>query len=165
MAVVPSKIVVADTPGGLKNMGTVEVTTSAGLVELEVVVDGDPADPNALAAVVNSAPATAAYGKVVREASPLARPGGTAALTNVAQNASSVALLAANTARLSLKIFNDSTTDLYIAYGAAASLTQYVERIPPQTSWSMPRGEYTGVINGIWAAAGGGAARCTEVTP
>jgi hypothetical protein len=87
----------------------------------------------------------------------------TATLANVAGSASSVTLLASNTARKGAYVFNDSTATLYLKYGSAASTTSYVVQVPPGAFWEMPnRPIYTGLIAGIWSAANGNA-RVTEV--
>jgi len=85
-------------------------------------------------------------------------------LTSTAGSASTVSIIALNTARRKIVIVNDSTAILYVNYGAAASATAYVVRLGPYETWvddSSPI--YTGQINGIWASATGNA-RCTEVT-
>lgn len=89
---------------------------------------------------------------------------GTATLANVADTATSTALIAANTARLHAKCHNDSTVVLYINYGATASATAFTEKVEPGGSWYMEWPTYTGVVNGIWASDASGSARCTELT-
>ncbi len=89
--------------------------------------------------------------------------------TDVAQNVASVVLLAANAARKGATIVNDSAAILYVILDAApASLTDYTVPIAPITGgiggyYEVPF-NYTGEIRGIWAAAGAGAARITELT-
>lgn len=89
-------------------------------------------------------------------------------LSNVAGSASSVTLLAANTARLGFVIVNDSTAILYIKFGTTASATSFTYELPGNASGvytleSAARFNYTGVITGIWASATG-TARVTEMT-
>lgn len=104
-------------------------------------------------------PATAASGSGGATAS------ATAAQTNVAQNAANVQLLAANNARKDASIFNDSTANLFISFSGPASLTNFKVKIAAGGYWSMQPGAiFTGQINGIWDAAGAGAARVTELT-
>src|SRR5438552_3339938 len=50
---------------------------------------------------------------------------GTATLTNVASSASSVQLIAANTGRVGLVIFNDSTQRVLVKFGITASATSF----------------------------------------
>lgn len=76
--------------------------------------------------------------------------------TQVAQNAASVALVAENSARMSVTIVNESADVLYVREGAAASATQWAARLTQYASYVT---NYTGAINGIWAAAGAPASR------
>lgn len=82
--------------------------------------------------------------------------------STVASSATSVTLKAANTSRLSLIIYNDSTAILRVKYGATASATDFTWAIP--AAGSLIIGDYNGVLDGIWASANGNA-RITEVTP
>jgi hypothetical protein len=88
----------------------------------------------------------------------------TATLSNVADSATSVSLLAANGDRLGCIVQNDSTETLYLKYGATASTTSFTAKIPPGAYWEMPSPTYTGAIDGIWAANASGSARITELT-
>lgn len=105
---------------------------------------------------------TAAKSRVreaVRKAVYIAR----STLSNVASSASTGTLAAANLNRRGLIIFNDSTADLYIKYGAAASLTSFSYKVPTGGTFEMQDGSvYTGVVDGIWSAANGNA-RVTEL--
>jgi hypothetical protein len=94
-----------------------------------------------------------------------ARPAATATLANVAGSASSVTLQAANTARLGLMIYNDSTALLYVKFGATASTSSFTVRLGSQQYYELPNNPaiYTGVVDGIWASATGNA-RVTEIT-
>lgn len=92
---------------------------------------------------------------------------GTATLSNVAGSATSVTLLAANTARIGATITNDSSALLYIKFGTTASTTSYTVVLAgaasaPFSYYEVPAG-YTGRIDGIWASAAGNA-RVTELT-
>ncbi len=91
----------------------------------------------------------------------------TGTLSNVASNASSVTLLAANTSRVGATIWNDSTQVLYVKFGTTASTTSATIRMAASTAtqtsyYEVPFG-YTGRIDGIWASANG-FARITEIT-
>lgn len=89
---------------------------------------------------------------------------GTAALSSVAASASSVSLLAANTARKGVTIVNDSTATLYLAYAATASTTSYTYKLQAGETFEMPGlPYYGGAISGIWSAANGNA-RITELS-
>lgn len=93
----------------------------------------------------------------------------TATLANVAGSASSVTLIALNTARLGASVVNDSTAILYIKYGSAASATSYNYVLGGSVggvgvTWEMPTTpRYTGIITGVWASATGNA-RTNELT-
>lgn len=82
--------------------------------------------------------------------------------TTVAGSASSVTLLAANTARLGATIFNDSTSMLYIKLGATASTTSFTVQLLTNAYYEIPYG-YTGRIDGIWGSATGNS-RITEIS-
>jgi hypothetical protein len=82
--------------------------------------------------------------------------------TNVASSASTQQLLASNVDRLGLIVFNDSSSILYLKYGATASSTSWTVRLEAGGYWEMPQPIYTGRIDVIWAAANGNA-RITEL--
>lgn len=92
----------------------------------------------------------------------------TATLTNVASSATNVTLKASNAARKGLVIVNDSTSILYVKFGATASTTSYsyflagsVNGVP--STLELPLVVYTGIVDGIWSSAVGNA-RVTELT-
>ncbi len=84
------------------------------------------------------------------------------AVTSTAAATASVAVLVANTARLGALVYNDAGGTLYLALAAAASLTAYTTQVPPGGLFELPV-PYTGIITGVWSAAGG-FARATELT-
>ena len=86
-----------------------------------------------------------------------------AALTTVAASATSVSLLASNTARRQVLIVNDGNADLYIAFAATASVTAFSVLLPKNGEWASVLNSYTGAISGIWSSATG-SARITEIT-
>lgn len=91
-------------------------------------------------------------------------PAATATRTSVADSAADVSILAATPTRLNFSVFNDSTAILYLAYGAAATTTDYTVQIPPNSFYS-DEARYTGAVRGIWASdPNTGAARITELT-
>lgn len=92
-------------------------------------------------------------------------PAATATLANVADAATVQTLAAANSARMGLIIFNDSTSDLYLKYGSAASLTSFTYKVFAGSTWEMPIAPcFTGIVTGIWSADASGSARVTELT-
>lgn len=86
-----------------------------------------------------------------------------ATLSNVSSSATSVTLVAANTARRGAVIYNDSTAALYVKFGATASATSFTYYVAPGQHLELPTVTYTGVIDGIWASANG-SARVTELS-
>ena len=79
-------------------------------------------------------------------------------------SASNQTLLAANTNRLMAMIFNDSSSDLYLKFGAVASPTSFTVKILSGGYFEFPLPVYTGIVDGIWSADSTGAARITELT-
>lgn len=86
------------------------------------------------------------------------------ALSNVTASVADTVLLAANTDRIGMALYNESTAGLKLKYGSGASATSYTVSMGGGAYWVMPVPQYTGQINGIWSAANG-AARITELTP
>lgn len=93
----------------------------------------------------------------------LAKPSEAATVAKVNSSASSVTVAAANAARRALMIYNSDTNDLMLKFGATASATSFSVYIPGGGFWEMqPGAPYTGKLDGIWTAAGSGAAFVTE---
>lgn len=97
----------------------------------------------------------------------VAQKAATATLSNVAASASSVTVLAANSARIGAQVSNDSSAVLYLKFGTTASTTSYVVSLAgaasaPFSYYEVPAG-YTGRIDGISASATGNY-RVTEET-
>ena len=88
-------------------------------------------------------------------------PSNTPSLANVAGSVTSVTIRAANAARRSLIIYNDSASDVYIAYGATASTTSFTILLPSLGTTTITGSEYAGLVTGIWNTAVGNA-RVTE---
>ena len=89
------------------------------------------------------------------------RPSLTPTVSRVTSVATTTTLLAANAARRLATIFNESTSTLFVKFGATASVTSYTVQVPAGGYYEVP-GFYSGIIDGIWAAANG-AAQITEV--
>lgn len=87
-------------------------------------------------------------------------------LTSVADNASSVSLLASNSGRLNFTLYNDSSAACFVKCGATASATSFTKKLLPQESWGTAQlgVNWTGAIDGIWESAPGGAMRINEMT-
>lgn len=93
--------------------------------------------------------------------------GAAATLSNVANSASNVTVLAANASRRMAMFFNDDTAvtgaTLYLKFGATASATSYTIAISPRGYYELPQPPYVGIIDGI-ATAATGSCRVTEIT-
>lgn len=86
----------------------------------------------------------------------------TGTTTSVASSGSTGTILASNASRKGATITNESTSVLYLKFGATASLTSYAVAIPSNGYYEVPF-KYTGIIDGIWSSANGNA-RVTELT-
>lgn len=76
--------------------------------------------------------------------------------TTVASSATSVTLLSSNSNRKGATFWNESTANLFIEFGATATLIAFTAKLSPGGYYEVPF-HYTGVISGIWAAANGNA--------
>tara|TARA_R110000868_G_scaffold148399_7_gene370319 strand:- start:70 stop:1002 length:933 start_codon:yes stop_codon:yes gene_type:complete len=85
-----------------------------------------------------------------------------ATLTNVTSSATTATILASNSNRRMATIYNDSTSALYLKYGATASATSYTIKMEAGAYYELPTPVYTGVLDGIWISANG-FARVTEM--
>ncbi|MGL5940813.1 MAG: hypothetical protein ACRC2S_10545 [Waterburya sp.] len=79
----------------------------------------------------------------------------------------SVSLLAANTNRKKLVIANNTNQDLYVDLDATAAVADHAIKIPRVSASGFiatyELEQYTGVVSGIWGAAGTGAALIREM--
>lgn len=93
-------------------------------------------------------------------------PPGVVATANVARvsaSATAVTLLAANSSRRRVIIYNESTVALRIKLGSAASTTDYTYLLGAGDTYESPTDwVYTGIVTGIWDSATG-AAQVTEI--
>ena len=89
----------------------------------------------------------------------------TATLANITAATASTTLQAANSNRLGLVIYNDSTSVMYMKFGSTASSTSFTHQLQAGEVWELATGgcRYTGIVTGIWVSATG-AARVTELT-
>ncbi len=84
----------------------------------------------------------------------------TATVTSLTASVTSQMLKASNTARLGLSVFNDSTSQMFLKYGSAATSNDYSVRLMPEDYLEVPYG-YTGQVDALWFSATG-SARITE---
>jgi len=88
--------------------------------------------------------------------------GSTSAISTVASTiTNNTTILAADTDRVSAKIFNDSTQILYLAEGSGATPTNYTYPLDPGDYYVVD--DYNGIITGVWSAVDG-QARITQIT-
>jgi hypothetical protein len=85
----------------------------------------------------------------------------TRTVTRVAASTTVVTLAAANTTRTGLIVYNESTSVLYLKFGATATTTDYTVQIPPSGYWWMDMPIDPVIITGIWTNTVG-AAQVTE---
>lgn len=149
------------TPGvAATNLGKAEdaahTTGDVGVFALTVRNDGAATTPSNANADYQQA-STDAKGRTI-----VVQAATTSSVTSVASSATSVSLLASNTARTAATFYNDSTAICYLKLGATASATSYTIQMAANSYYEVPGG-YVGAIDGIWASANGNM-RITEIS-
>jgi hypothetical protein len=92
-------------------------------------------------------------------------PATTATRTSVTAAATNTLLLAASSTRKGASVYNDGTTDLYLAVGStAASTTSFTVKLVPGAFYALLPAWSPLEVRGIWAGSPTGAARITEVS-
>lgn len=87
----------------------------------------------------------------------------TGTTTSVNSAATSTSLLAADSTRYGFTVANTDANLLYVLLGAGtASTTNYTFTVAPNSDRTVS--DYTGVVQGIWAADGAGAALLTVIS-
>jgi hypothetical protein len=76
--------------------------------------------------------------------------------TVIAASVTSVSLVSSNPARKGITIWNNSTANLYIDFGANPSTSSFAVKISADGYYELPY-SYTGSIGAIWDAANGSA--------
>lgn len=107
------------------------------------------ANTNGQATMANSAPVVIASNQ---SPVPVSQPvSSTGTITSVAGTiTANTQLLAANTNRKGMMIYNESSAVLYLAFSASCSTTSYTLQIPANSFFEMPTAPvYTGVISGV----------------
>jgi len=88
----------------------------------------------------------------------------TGTVTSVASVATATTIKAANERRKGITVFNTDANVLYLLLGTGtASATNFTTSVATNTYFAIPFG-YTGIVSGIWAVDGTGAALVTEFT-
>ena len=85
-----------------------------------------------------------------------------ATCANVAASATSVTLFTAAGAVSGRMVFNDSTSVMYLKFGANASATSFTVAVSGGGYYEFPPPVYAGVVDAMWVSATG-AARTTVV--
>lgn len=87
----------------------------------------------------------------------------TATVARVSASATAVTLLAANANRRRVILYNDSSVNLRVKLGSAATATDFTYLLGGGDTYEAPTDwVYTGIITGIWDSATG-AAQVTEI--
>ncbi|MHC5914530.1 MAG: hypothetical protein ACYTXE_26835 [Nostoc sp.] len=81
---------------------------------------------------------------------------GTSTPTTVASSTSNQTILAANSSRKGATIWNDSTANLFLEFGATATTSAFTAKLFAGGYYEVPF-NYTGIISGVWSAANGNA--------
>jgi hypothetical protein len=143
------------TPGTGKTVLADEVTDGTlgtGVAQYVKIFDGTLNSTNRLVIGSNGA---------ILAATPAPTTSTVSAVTGSTTNGT--ALQAANTSRVGLYIFNDSTAILYVKLGTGASPTDWTIKLPAGGFYELPVPYYRGAVSGVWASANG-FARVTEVS-
>ncbi len=86
----------------------------------------------------------------------------TAVLATLASSTSTQVALAANSDRKGFLLFNDSTTNCFVAFAATASTSTFTMKLIPGMTYQNEAIIYTGIISAIWDSANGNL-RITEL--
>jgi hypothetical protein len=87
----------------------------------------------------------------------------TSTVTRVNSSTSSIILLAANTVREGLILYNHSTATQYVKFGTTATATDFTLVLTPRMTYEMPNPIYVGRIDVI-SSSTNGAIQVTELT-
>ncbi len=79
---------------------------------------------------------------------------GTCTLSHPPSATTDAVILSANSARKGFTVWNNSTANLFMEFGAAATAAVYAVKLVSGGYYEMPFG-FTGAIHGIWDAANG----------
>ncbi|MHC5594730.1 MAG: hypothetical protein ACYTXC_01955 [Nostoc sp.] len=81
---------------------------------------------------------------------------GTSTPSTVNSSTSNQTILAANNSRKGATVWNDSTANLFLEFGATATTSAFTAKLSPSGYYEVPF-NYTGVISGIWSGVNGNA--------
>lgn len=84
-------------------------------------------------------------------------------VTRISSSITNIILVAANSNRLGLYLYNDSTATQYVKFGATATTTDFSIRLTPRMTYEMPIPIYVGQIDVI-SSSTNGAIQVTELS-
>ena len=144
-------------------LDTTNTNTGNAATSLAIMDDWDESDRAKVNPIVGQAGVAAAAGTVGATTQRVINGTGTTSnQTQVADSASSQAILAANTSRIRATIINDSTQILYLRESSSAATTSvYTYKLQPDMGVVID--DYNGALTGIWAANASGNAIVSEV--
>lgn len=91
--------------------------------------------------------------------------GSTPVLTTITSSTSNQQILAANSLRRGLFLFNNTNKEAIIRLGStAATTTAFTFKIQPDDYWERSLPHYTGAIQAIWGSSPTGSLLVTEIT-
>ena len=124
----------------------------------KVVMTGAGTDE--IAIVSNSPPSVTDYGLATRNIENKFSNSVTHSEGGIVSN---ITLSISNPNRMGITIYNDSIANLYIKFGATASISDYTLKMEPYSYYEMIPFHYTGIVDAVWDSATG-FARITELT-
>ena len=78
-----------------------------------------------------------------------------AVVTSIASTIGTVVLAAAQSRRVSLSIYNNSTNPLFMKMGSGAKTTDFTLMMVGSGYYEIPQPIYNGQLTGVWATANG----------
>lgn len=83
------------------------------------------------------------------------QPATTSNITQVASSTTSVELLPSQPNRQAFTLYNDSSRIAYVAFGEAASTTNFSVKMPGGSFYELATLNYTGTVTAAWNIANG----------
>lgn len=151
-------------PGSTRFHSELSVGTASAVSQVNVKqLNGNTINLGAGAVGTGTARVTLASDDPLVAKSPSLGAVSSATVSSLASAASSAQLLASNTSRKGLILYNSDANTVYVKYGTTAAATDFTVPIAPNGYWEMPLPIYTGRIDAIWAADGSGSLFYTEL--
>lgn len=80
---------------------------------------------------------------------------GSSSVTAVTASVTNTTLIASNSSRRGILLYNDSTSIVRVKFGTTASSSSFSFKLYPNCFYDNPTMCYTGIITGIWESANG----------